>query len=143
MIHGIKLTGEEEKAVACLLAPAAEAIVVTVLHKAIKKREERVGHKPGEGELLWSEKLSWLRTLLWGGVFLLTIEHIWHGEVVLYPPFLTALATPGDIAPMLHEIATVGGCMSLLVTGVWGVMVWAAGRMRRKAFALQPAAQED
>jgi hypothetical protein len=96
-----------------------------------------------ERKFSWSEKLSWLSTLLWGGVFLLAIEHIWHGEVVPYPPFLTALYNPADIAPMLHEIATVGVCMALFVTGIWGVMVWAVGRIRHKASTLKAAAQED
>ncbi|MBQ1643361.1 MAG: hypothetical protein II103_02390, partial [Treponema sp.] len=50
----------------------------------------------------------------------LAIEHIYHGEVVLYPPFLTAMRNPEDIAEMLHEMATVGVSMAAIVTLVWG-----------------------
>ncbi|MCI6546923.1 MAG: hypothetical protein MR494_11025, partial [Spirochaetia bacterium] len=61
-----------------------------------------------------------LQNMLYGGSFLLALEHIYHGEVVLYPPFITAMRTAEDTAEMLHEIATVGVSMSLLVTAAWG-----------------------
>ena len=38
-------------------------------------------------------KLWILNALLWGGVILLVLEHVWHHEVVPWPPFLTAMAT--------------------------------------------------
>ncbi|MBQ1713650.1 MAG: hypothetical protein II030_04560, partial [Treponema sp.] len=43
----------------------------------------------------------------------------YHGEVVLYPPFLTAMRNPEDIPEMLHEMATVGVSMAAIVTLVW------------------------
>lgn len=70
-----------------------------------------------------SRKLSWLRNLLWGGVLLLAFEHLWHGELTPYFPFLTGASNAEDTATMLHEMATVGVAMSLLVTAVWGIML--------------------
>jgi len=64
--------------------------------------------------------------MLWGGTALLALEHVWHGEVVPWPPFLTAMENPADIGPMLHEIATVGVAMAITVTAVWGIMVLVA-----------------
>lgn len=64
--------------------------------------------------------------MLWGGAILLCLEHIWHGEVVFYPPFLTAMSDAADTAVMLHEMSAVGVSMALLVTAVWVVMVLVA-----------------
>jgi hypothetical protein len=47
-------------------------------------------------------------------VILLAFEHLWHGEIVPWPPFLTAMNNPADIAPMLHEIATIGIGMAVM-----------------------------
>ncbi|PKH47146.1 hypothetical protein KKB3_00150, partial [Dehalococcoides mccartyi] len=60
--------------------------------------------------------------------------HVWHGEVVPWWPFLTAMENPADIAPMLHEMATVGGAMAVTVTVVWVIMVLIA-EARLKASA--------
>lgn len=60
--------------------------------------------------------------MLWGGSALLAFEHLWHGEVVPWFPFLTAAANPEDPAIMLHEMATVGVMMAVLTTAVWGFM---------------------
>lgn len=64
--------------------------------------------------------------MLWGGVILLCIEHMWHGEVVPFPPFLTAMNDPSEIPVMLHEMATVGVGMALLVTLVWFIAIFVA-----------------
>jgi len=104
-----------------------EVIVTTVVQKVVENKENKVG---GEGTkktgLSWSRRLSWLNKLLWGGTILLALEHVWHGEVVPWPPFLTAMKNPGDVAPMLHEIATVGVAMAITVTVVWAIMVMVA-----------------
>lgn len=116
---------------ACFVVPAVEAIVVTAAYLAAKKSEQRIeAPKLSEGNQLafdevkitWSKRLSWLLGLLWGGVLLLAFEHFWHGEVVPFPPFLTAMASPEDTAEMLHEMATVGVSMAVTVTAVWGVI---------------------
>ena len=61
--------------------------------------------------------------MLWGGSALLAFEHIWHGEVTPWFPFLTAAGNPEDAMVMLHEMATTGVAMAALVTAVWVGMV--------------------
>ena len=112
---------------ACFLVPTAEAIVTGVVSKVEKKNEAAV-----EGKIPFSRKLKWLKNMLWGGAALLAYEHVWHGEVVPWFPFLTAAANPEDAAVMLHEMATVGVTMALLVTAAWGCISLAA-RVRRDA----------
>ena len=72
---------------ACVLVPAAEAVVVTALYAAAKKREKKIEFKGDvktdtvkekSSRVSFSRKLSWLVGLLWGGVLLLVFEHIWH-----------------------------------------------------------------
>ena len=82
-----------------------------------------------ERKLPWSKKLKILSSLLWGGAFLLCYEHIWHGEVVPFFPFLTAMNDPGDTAEMLHEMGTVGVTMAVIVTVVWAIMMFVADRI--------------
>ena len=116
---------------ACFVVPAAEAIIVTAAYVAAKKKEQKIeapkladGNKfeSNEVKITWSKRLSWLLGLLWGGVLLLAFEHFWHGEVVPFPPFLTAMATPEDANAMFYEMATVGVSMAVTVTAVWGVI---------------------
>lgn len=128
---------------ACFIAPVAEAIVVTAIKHSCKKKEEALSITNGQevqmekfGKITLTQKLSWLTNMLWGGSFLLAIEHIWHGEIVPFAPFLTALNNPADIAPMLMEIATVGVAMSVVVTAAWAVMVLAVHFMEKSAPAL-------
>lgn len=137
---------------ACFLAPAVEAVVVTIIKKSVRKREAEQIKLKFHAEILddqpltgisWGQRLGWLANLLWGGVFLLAIEHIWHGEVVPWPPFLTAMNNPEDIAPMLHEIATVGVSMAVFVTAIWGVMILVADRIYKRTFVLKRSAQGE
>jgi hypothetical protein len=93
----------------------------------VENKEKKVGGKETtKTGLSWSRKLSWLNKLLWGGTILLAFEHIWHGEIVPWPPFLTAMENPADVAPMLHEVATIGVGMAIFVTIVWGIIVMIA-----------------
>ncbi len=109
---------------ACFLVPAAEAVVTTVVQKVVENREKKAGgERTKKTGLSWSRRLSWLNKLLWGGAILLALEHIWHGEVVPWPPFLTAMNNPAEVAPMLHEMATIGVAMAVFVTIIWGIMV--------------------
>lgn len=126
---------------ACFIAPTVEAIAVTVVNHQLKKKEKEVeklspadsGREVEQSEKIpFSRKLSWLNNLLWGGSFLLLFEHIWHGEIVLYPPFLTAMSNPDDMMTMFKEIATTGVTMALLCTAVWCVMLIAAKRIETK-----------
>ena len=135
---------------ACFLVPAAEAIITTVAAKVIEKKEtgaEAVKVRPdGEYEepaakVPFSRKLKWLRNLLWGGSLLLAFEHIWHGEVVPWFPFLTAASDPADAAEMLHEMATTGVTMALLVTAVWVLMLIGASVIEKRAIKGAAAAK--
>ena len=110
---------------ACFLVPTAEAIITTAVEKSVKSKEQDK-IKTQEGVELsemnktpFSRKLKWLNNMLWGGSALLAFEHVWHGEVVPFFPFLTAANNPADAAEMLHEMSTTGVTMALLVTGVW------------------------
>ena len=73
--------------------------------------------------------------MLWGGAALLAFEHVWHGEVVPWFPFLTAMGDSGDAAEMFHEMATSGVGMAVLVTLVWIVMVLVSNAMEAQALA--------
>lgn len=108
---------------ACFLVPMGEAVVTTVVQKVVEKQEEKKGDESEKAGARWSQRLGWLNKLLWGGTLLLALEHIWHGEVIFRPPFLTAMENPANISTMLREMATVGGAMAITVTIAWGIMV--------------------
>jgi hypothetical protein len=133
---------------ACFLVPATEAVVVTVAtqiliaHEAKVlpkfKREAGASSNHADEKVPFSRKLRWLSSLLWGGAFLLAFEHVWHGEVVPWFPFLTAASNPADASVMLHEMSTVGVTMAVLVTAVWVGMVLVSNSMAKRT--LQPVA---
>lgn len=131
---------------ACFVVPAVEAVAVTAAYLVAKKKEQKIATpKLSEGaefsandvKITWSKRLSWLLALLWGGVLLLAFEHFWHGEVVPFPPFLTAMATPESTAEMLHEMMTVGVSMAVTVTVFWaGICAFVDIRVKRAKKAL-------
>ena len=112
---------------ACFTVPAAEAIITTIAGRIIKSKEKHqtidasknVSEAP---KIALSTKIGWLNKMLWGGSALLAFEHVWHGEVVPFFPFLTAVEN-GEAMEMLHEMATAGVSMALIVTAVWGIMI--------------------
>ena len=121
---------------ACFLVPASEAVVTTVAQKIIESKEKRDNVQENESvneipKVRFSEKLSWLNKMLWGGSALLAFEHVWHGEVIPTAPFLTAVQN-GETADMLAEMGTAGVGMAVLVTLVWGGMVAASGVIERR-----------
>ena len=125
---------------ACLLVPAAEAVITTIASKVMKSKENEVVEVQHDGEhpeiaekIPFSHKLKWLSNLLWGGSGLLALEHIWHGEIVPVFPFLTAAENPADMAEMLREMSTVGVAMSAAVTAVWLGMVAVSSIFEKKA----------
>ena len=138
---------------ACLLVPAAEAVVTTIAAKVIEKKEKKQDCEAlKQGVALnelqkehFSSKLKRLNGLLWGGSALLAFEHIWHGEVQPFFPFLTAAGNPADFTEMLHEMSTVGVTMAVLVTGIWGIMTWVTSRIeqREETGNLQKQAEEN
>jgi hypothetical protein len=136
---------------ACFLVSGGEAIVATAIRAAVKKNEEAKGivdHEgnqltdPAEHGICWTRKISWLINLLWGGVLLLAIEHMWHGEVVPFPPFLTAMNDPTEIPVMLGEMASVGTSMAVLLTVTWVVMILVADWAVKRAGSRLAAGQE-
>ena len=126
---------------ACFTVPAAEAIITTVAEKIIKSKEKKMAlsgavntkaESADSTKIAFSTKLGWLNKMLWGGSALLAFEHVWHGEVVPFFPFLTAVKD-GEASEMLHEMATAGVCMALLVTAAWGIMVGVVSLMEKKS----------
>lgn len=128
---------------ACFVVPVAEAVVVGVAALVAKSKEKKKETqtftytakdgitKTGE-KISLSRKLSWLVYLLAGGSLLLAFEHLWHGEIVPWFPFLSAASNPRDAVVMLHEMGTVGVCMSVIVTLIWvGMLAFSAGLEKR------------
>ncbi len=116
---------------ACFIVPTTEAIVTTIAAKCVKKHEA-AAPAGDTAAIPLSEKLGWLNKLLWGGSALLAFEHIWHGEVTPFFPFLTAAADAAERAAMFREMATSGVAMALLVTAVWGCMCAVVSRMQKR-----------
>ena len=124
---------------ACFIVPAAEAVVVKVAEKVAKSKEEKQvaeGHDSATAEkpvrVPLARKLKWLTYMLLGGAVLLMFEHVWHGEVTAWFPFLTAMSSPEETTEMLHEMATVGVSMAVLITVVWGAMCLVADHLVKK-----------
>lgn len=112
---------------ACFLVPLTEAVLTSAVKGIYGKVVTKSTISEGEKNLKlesFNSKVSILQKMLYGGSFLLAIEHIYHGEVVFYPPFLTAMNDPADTVEMLNEMSTVGVSMAVLVTAVWGIRLF-------------------
>ena len=96
---------------ACFLVPTGAAIVTTAVGKKVPEKYH----------------INWLNSMLWGGVVMLAVEHISHGEVVFYPPFLTA-----GLPEVLPEMLRVGVPMTISIFLIWGIMVTVAARMSKR-----------
>lgn len=129
---------------ACFVVPVAEAVVATVAVKILQSKAQKAeaikfsnsneaSPELEEVKTPFYKKLKWLTKLLWGGSFLLAFEHLWHGEIVPYFPFLSATANPADTAQMLHEMTTVGVLMAAAVTVVWLCMVAVSAAIEKQA----------
>ena len=109
---------------ACFTVPLAGAVAAGAAHKAMKKSIANP----------FVARLPWLTKMAFGGSFLLAIEHVYHGEIVLTPPFLTAAKEgPEAMSEMLHEMATVGVSMAVLLLVVWVGMVLVSEAVSRGA----------
>ena len=136
---------------ACFLVSATAAIGVGIAKYAVRHHENKFAletREPKEykfgSEVKWSKKLSYLEMTLWGGSFLLAIEHILHGEVVPYPPFLTAAGEGADaVNEMLTEMGTVGLTMFGILVAAWavGVVVVDAIKFRKHKKQLEVEAK--
>ena len=129
---------------ACFLVSAAEAVITTAATKIVEKKEKEQAAMQISFDgttvepavrIPFSRKLKWLNHMLWGGSALLMFEHIWHGEVVPFFPFLTAMSNPEDTAEMLEEMSTVGVSMAVLVTVVWLGIVCVTSIIEKRAEA--------
>ena len=128
---------------ACFVVPVAEAVIATAAKKVIEKKEESVAKETAvstienknANKIPFSRKLGWLTKLLWGGSFLLAFEHLWHGEITPWFPFLTAATSPESTMAMLHEMATSGVAMAVLVTSVWAGMVIIGTALQKRSSA--------
>ena len=110
---------------ACFTVPLATAVVAGAAKAALPKAARS---NP------FIEKLGWLGKMMFGGSFLLAIEHVYHGEIIFTPPFLTAAKEgPEAVGEMLHEMATRGVAMTVLLVAVWVAMVVVSGICERKA----------
>ena len=119
---------------ACFLVPATEAIVTTAVEKIVRSKEKNTEVSVSSSDVPkvhFSEKLSWLNKMLWGGSALLAFEHVWHGEVIPTFPFLTAVQN-GETSEMLAEMGTAGVGMAVLVTLIWGGMVFASNVIEKR-----------
>lgn len=101
---------------ACFLAPAGAAVITTSLKKKIPSKYH----------------LDWLNMMLWGGFIVLVIDHIFSGELVPYPPFLTAMENPADTVVMLEELSKIGSIMVLSIVLVWVLMVVISNKVLKK-----------
>ncbi len=136
----------------CFIVPATEAAVVTAVIKVAEWRQKRHGaaqelkkiepvtdmqatsgsRDEEKQAITLIEKAKWLSNLLWGGSAMLAFEHLWHGELSLLFPFLTAIGDPADTAQLLHEMSTVGVGMAVIVTAAWGLMVLTTSRIVKR-----------
>ena len=124
---------------ACFIVPATEAIITTIAAKVLSSKEKKADAEvnadtaKAAAKSHFSKKLKWLNNMLWGGSALLALEHVWHGEVVPWYPFLTAASDPSSRSEMFHEMATVGVAMAALVTVTWAIMVLVSSRIEKRA----------
>lgn len=119
---------------ACFIVPATEAVITTVATKILKK-------KGSESSIRFAGKLDKLNGLLWGGSGLLAFEHLWHGEITPFFPFLTSAADTESTQRMLYEMSTSGVAMAAVVTAVWAVSVISANIIKKKS--AEPVLQEE
>ena len=88
--------------------------------KVVEPKEYKFG-----SEVKVSKKLGYLELALWAGSFVLAGEHLIHGEVSPFPPFLTAVSEgPDAVREMLTEMGTVGVAMLLTIVAAWGIGVF-------------------
>ncbi len=118
---------------ACFIVPVAEAVISTVTAHILEKKEkksdrvQKVSGIDSSFKICFSKKIKWLSKLLWGGSFLLAFEHLWHGEIKPFFPFLTAAKNSESFSDMLYEMSTVGIGMAFTVTVAWIGMLIVSG----------------
>lgn len=94
---------------ACFITPLVTGLVLLYLSKIRR-------YLGGAG-------FNALILMLLGGSVLLIAEHAWHGEITVYPPFLTAMKSPSDLPTLFYEISVVGGSMTATTSALWALIV--------------------
>lgn len=134
---------------ACFIVPATEAVLTTIVTKILERKEQRANLQLSAAEralkesnkVAFTRKLGWLNKMLWGGSALLAFEHLWHGEIAPFFPFLTAVEK-GETWAMLREMATTGVMMAALVTLAWLIMLAVSSAIEKRAVEPKQLAEE-
>ena len=133
---------------ACFTVSAAAGIGVAIARHIVKHHEKKL-ELNGEvkepikfgSDIKWSKKLAYLELGLFAGSAVLGVEHIIHGEVTPFPPFLTSAADAASAKEMLVEMGTVGVAMLGILVAAWAIGVLVADyikfRKRKKVIALK------
>lgn len=124
---------------ACFTVSLVGAIGVSVARHIVKHHEKKLVLEGKEkapekfgSDVKWSTKLAYLEGTLFAGSAMLAGEHIIHGEVVPFPPFLTAASSPEATSEMLHEIATIGVAMLGALVLAWAIGVFVVDYIKYK-----------
>jgi hypothetical protein len=80
----------------CYTIPVSAAIITLITKKKIKTK---------------TPYLSWLNLLLWGGAIMLTLDHLWNGELFL-------------IGENIVKDLLLGVVMTVVTFIIWGIMVF-------------------
>lgn len=125
---------------ACFTVSAVGAIGVAVARHIVKHHEKKLALEGKEmapekfgSDTKWSKKLAYLELTLGAGSIVLAGEHIIHGEVTPFPPFITAMADPADAAVMWQEIGTIGVSMFAILLVAWAAGVVIVDYMKYRA----------
>ncbi|MEM4257501.1 MAG: hypothetical protein QXU92_03720 [Candidatus Diapherotrites archaeon] len=68
--------------------------------------------------------VDWFLAMVFGGSFVLGVEHFVNGEIVPFFPFLSALKSAEETNVMLNEMLFVGFPMFFVVLIVWLFLVF-------------------
>ena len=117
---------------ACFAVSAVVGIGTAIARHVVKHHEKKLELEGKEqlpekfgSDVKWSKKLGYLELTLFSGSFVLALEHILHGEVVPFPPFLTAASEGTEAAQeMLTEMGTVGVAMLAILLAAWAIGVF-------------------
>ena len=135
---------------ACFTVTAVAALGVAAAKYVTKhqeKKNELVVKEPKEykfgSETKWSKRLAYLELMLWSGSFVLAGEHVLHGEVSPYPPFLTAASEgPEAVKEMFMEMGTVGVTMLAALILAWAVGVFVVDFLKFKKHQKKDSLEE-
>lgn len=103
---------------ACFITPLITGLLLKLIKKLVKPTIKN--------------DLEILEIMLITGGVILAIEHVWHGEIVPYPPFLTAMQNPSDIPVLLREISVVGGSMTIATAVTWFSIISLKEKLKEK-----------